>query len=46
MKLEDTTVDKVDKFSLDHYPKNEFEKNEMQNIPYTLVVGSLMYVQV
>jgi hypothetical protein len=42
----DTPVAKGDKFSLDQCPKNEFEKQEMQMIPYASVVGSLMYAQV
>ena len=42
----DTSVAKGDKFSLDQCPKNEFEKKEMETIPYALAVGSLMYAQV
>ena len=37
---------KGDKFSFSQCLKNDFKKNEMQKIPYELVVGSLMYVQV
>ena len=37
---------KGDKFSLSQCPKNEFEKREMQKIPYASAVGSLMYAQV
>ena len=32
---------KGDKFSLDHCPKNNFEWEQMKNIPYASVVGSL-----
>ena len=37
---------KGDKFSLNQCPKNDFEKREIQNIPYASVVGSIMYAQV
>ena len=42
----DTPVAKGDKFSLSQCPKNNFEIQEMQQIPYALVIGSLMYAQV
>ena len=42
-KPEDTSVAKGEKFSLDQCLKNEFEKKEMENIPYASAVGSLMY---
>lgn len=42
-KLGDATVAKEDRFSLNQCLKNNFEKNEMQKIPYASVVGSLMY---
>ena len=42
----DTPVAKGDKFSLDQCPKNEFERREMQKIPYASAVGSLGYAQV
>uniref|UniRef100_A0A6N2L3B4 Fe2OG dioxygenase domain-containing protein n=1 Tax=Salix viminalis TaxID=40686 RepID=A0A6N2L3B4_SALVM len=42
----DTPVAKGDKFSLNQCPKNDFEKREIQKIPYASVVGSLMYAQV
>ena len=45
-KLGDTPVSKEDKFSLSQCPKNYFEKNEMQKIPYTSAVGSLIYAHV
>ena len=45
-KLGNTLVAKGDKFSLKHYPKNDFEHKEMHKIPYASVVESLMYVQV
>ncbi|KAL4354134.1 hypothetical protein GQ457_06G003750 [Hibiscus cannabinus] len=35
-----------DKFNLNQCPKNEFEREQMKNIPYASVVGSLMYAQV
>ena len=41
-----TPVAKGDKFSLNQCPKNDFEEKEMQKIPYSSVVGSLMYAQV
>ncbi|KAL4340139.1 hypothetical protein GQ457_08G024220 [Hibiscus cannabinus] len=37
---------KGDKFNLNQCPKNEFEREQMKNIPYAYVVGSLMYAQV
>lgn len=37
---------KGDKFSLNQCPKNDFEKREIQKIPYASLVGSLMYAQV
>ena len=37
---------KGDKLSLNQCPKNDLEKESMKNIPYTSVVGSLMYAQV
>lgn len=42
-KLSDTPMVKRDKFSLNKCPKNDFEENEMQNIPYVSVVESPMY---
>ena len=42
----DTPVAKGDKFSLNQCPKNNLEIEEMQKIPYTSAVGSLMYAQV
>ena len=44
--LGDTPVAKGDKFSLSQCQKNDFEVKEMQKIPYTSTVGSLMYAQV
>lgn len=38
-------VQKGDKFSLMHCPKNDVEFKEMESIPYAFIVGSLMYVQ-
>ena len=37
---------KGDRFKLNQCPKNDFEKEQMKNIPYASVVGSIMYVQV
>ena len=34
---------KGDTFSLDQYPKKHFEREQMKNIPYASVVGSLTY---
>jgi len=45
-KLGDTPVAKGDKFCLKQCPVTDFEKKEMQKIPYASVVGSLMYAQV
>ena len=41
-----TPVAKGDKFSLAQCPTNPLERAEMQKIPYSSVVGSLMYAQV
>ena len=41
-----TLVFKGDKFSLNQCPKNDFETKEMQKIPYTSAIGSLMCAQV
>ena len=45
-KLGDTPIAKGNKFSLKQCPSNYLERKEMQNIPYALVVGSLMNAQV
>ena len=37
---------KGDRFDLNQCSKNDFEREHMKNIPYTSVVGSLMYAQV
>ena len=37
---------KGDGFNLNQCPKNDFEKEQMKNISYASVVGSIMYVQV
>ena len=42
----DTPVAKGDKFSLSQCPKNNFEIQDMQQIPYASTIGSLMYAQV
>ena len=36
---------KGDRFNLNQCLKNDFEREQMKNIPYALVVGSLMYAQ-
>ncbi|KAA0035948.1 Retrovirus-related Pol polyprotein from transposon TNT 1-94 [Cucumis melo var. makuwa] len=38
-------IQKGDKFSLMQCPKNEFERNQMETIPYASIVGSLLYAQ-
>ena len=45
-KPSDTLVAKGDKFSISQCPKNNFEIQEMQQIPYASAIGSLMYAQV
>ena len=42
----DTLVAKGDKFSLSQCPKNNFEIQDMQQVPYVSTVRSLMYDQV
>ena len=42
----DTPMAKGDKFSLSQCPNNNFEIQEMQQIPYASAIGSLMYAQV
>ena len=37
---------KGDRFNLNQCPKNDFEREQMKNIPYASVVRSLMYAQV
>ena len=37
---------KGDRFNLNQCPKNNFEREQMKNIPYASAVGSLMYAQV
>ncbi|XP_059288714.1 secreted RxLR effector protein 161-like [Lycium ferocissimum] len=37
---------KGDRFNLNQCPTNDLEREQMKNIPYTSVVGSLMYAQV
>ena len=37
---------KGDIFDLNQFPKNDFEREHMKNIPYASTVGSLMYAQV
>ena len=44
--LGDTPIAKGDKFSLLQCPRNEFEKKEMDKIPYAFTVESLIYTQV
>jgi len=40
------SIVKDDRFNLNQCPKNNFERESMENIPYASVVGSLMYAQV
>ena len=42
----DTPVAKGHKFSLNQCPKNNFEIQEMQQIPYASTIGSMMHAQV
>ena len=37
---------KGDRFNLDQCPKNDLEREQMKNIPYAFIVGSLMYARV
>ncbi|XP_068639301.1 secreted RxLR effector protein 161-like [Aristolochia californica] len=37
---------KGDKLNLEQGPRNNLEREQMKNIPYVSIVGSLMYVQV
>lgn len=39
----DTQMDKGYTLSLDDYSKNDEDKNQMSNVPYAAVIGSLMY---
>ena len=34
---------KGDRFNLNQYPKKNLEQEQMKNIPYASVVGSIMY---
>jgi len=38
-------IQKEDKFNLMQCPKNDLEQNQVENIPYASVFGSLMYAQ-
>lgn len=40
------SIIKGDKFNLNQYPNNDLEREQMNNIPYTYVVGSLMYIPI
>ncbi|PHT32718.1 AT-hook motif nuclear-localized protein 10 [Capsicum baccatum] len=42
----DVSVVKGDKLSLDLCPKNDLMKDSMKDVPYSSVVGNLMYAQV
>ncbi|XP_048493951.1 secreted RxLR effector protein 161-like [Beta vulgaris subsp. vulgaris] len=37
---------KGDQFSLNQCPRNDIEREQMKNVPYASVVGSIMYAQV
>jgi hypothetical protein len=39
----DAPIQKGDKFSLMQCPQNEWERKQMERIPYASAVGSLMY---
>ena len=41
-----SSIVKGDRFNLDQCPKNDLKREQMKNIPYTSIVGSLMYAQV
>ena len=41
-----TPIVKGDRFSKSHCPQNDIERDKMKAIPYSSVVGSLMYAQV
>ena len=32
-----------DKFNLNHFPKNDLEREQMKKIPYASIVGRLMH---
>ena len=42
-KSHDTSITKGDKFSLNQYPKNSLEVQEMREIPYLSILGILNY---
>ena len=44
--LSPTPIIKGDRFNLDQCSMNDLEREQMENIPYASVVGSLMYAQV
>ena len=39
-------IAKGDRFHLNQWSKNKFERNQMKNIPYVSIVASLMNAQV
>ena len=41
-----TLIVKGDRFNLNQCPNKYFEREQMKNIPYASIVGSLMYAQV
>ena len=41
-----TLIVKGDRFSKGQCPQNDIERDKMKAIPYSLVMGSLMYAQV
>jgi len=43
--VSDAPIVKGDKFNERQCPKNNLEREQMQKIPYTSAVGSLMYAQ-
>ena len=42
----DTPVTKEDKLSLLQCPKNDYQKEQVKDIPYSSAIESLMYAQV
>ena len=41
-----TPIVRSDRFSTGQCPQNDIERDQMKEIPYSSVVGSLMYAQV
>ena len=43
--LSPAPIVKGDRFNLDQCLKNDFEREQMKNIPYASAIGNLMYAQ-